>query len=103
MAVAPDGNDRGWPVHADAADQPAYVGTHLFPIGRFALTQDCHHAMTGRCVIYVDRQKASLVVMGIEQRHLLMAMHRNGGVVDVEYNACGRMRVALAPKIHHAV
>jgi hypothetical protein len=39
--------------------------------------------------------------MGVEQRHLLMAMHCVSRVVDVEYDAFGPMRVALAPEIHH--
>ena len=54
-----------------------YLGT------LFAPTQDRDHAMTGLRVIDMDRQKASFIVMSIEQRHLLMPMHRIGGVVDV--------------------
>src|ERR1022692_2546157 len=102
MAVAPDCDDGGWPVQPDAADQPAGMGTNLFSAQRFALTQDRDHAMASLRVVYMDRQKASFVVMGIEQRHLLMPVHRIGGVVDVEYDTLGRMRVALAPEIHHA-
>jgi len=58
--------------------------------------------MTGLGVVYMDRQKASFVVMSVEQGHLLVAMHRIGGVVDVEHDAPGWMRVALAPEVHHA-
>ena len=102
MAVTPYGDDRGWPVRADTADQTADMGTDFVALGCLTLTQDRDHAMTGRRVIYMDRQKASLVVMSVEPRHLLMPVHRIGGVVDVEHDAIRWVRVALAPEIHHS-
>ena len=40
--------------------------------------------MAGVGVVDMDRQEAPLIVMGIEHRQLLMAMHGVGGVVDIE-------------------
>ena len=61
------------------------------------LTQNGLQAMTGLGVIDVDRQKASLVVMRVEQRQLLMSMHGIGSVIDVEQDGFWRARVALTP------
>jgi chemotaxis signal transduction protein len=46
-----------------------------------------------------DRQKAALVVMGVEQRELLMAVHRVAGIVDVERDRARRAPVAFAELI----
>src|ERR1019366_7765215 len=100
--VSRTGDDGGWPVQPDAADQPADMGTNLFAARRFAVTQDRDYAMASLRVVYMDRRKASFVVMGIEQRHLLVPVHRIGGVVDVQHDPLGWMRVALAPEVHHA-
>src|ERR1019366_3845102 len=47
VAVASYGDDRSWPVHADAVDQSADMGTDFFAIGCFARTQDRDYAMAG--------------------------------------------------------
>ena len=44
-------------------------------------------------------QKAALVVMGVEQRQLLMAMDDVERVVDIEGNACRRGGIARQPQI----
>ena len=54
---------------------------------------------TGRRVVDVDRQEAALVVVGVEQRELLMAMNDVERVVDVERHAFGRRGIARQPKI----
>ena len=46
------------------------------------------------------RQKAALVVMGVEQRELLMAVHPVAGIVDVERDRGRRAPVAFAEPIH---
>jgi hypothetical protein len=57
---------------------------------------------TGR-VIDVDRQEAALVVMGVEQRELLMTVNDIHRVVDVERHRLRRLGVAGAVEIdHHA-
>jgi hypothetical protein len=48
----------------------------------------------------MDRQKAALIVMGVEQRELLMAMYRVAGIVDVERDRGRRAPVAFAEPIH---
>jgi hypothetical protein len=44
----------------------------------------------------MDRQEAAFVVVRVEQRHLLMAMHDIDGVVDIQGDGGGRMGVAGA-------
>ena len=61
---------------------------------------------TGRLrvgIVDVDRQKAALIVVGIEERQLLVAVNHVDRVVDVEHDRLGRRRVAGAVEIdHHA-
>jgi hypothetical protein len=59
--------------------------------------------MAGIGVINMDRQKASLAVMSVEQRQLLMALHRVGGVIDVQHDGPRWLRLTPAPQIHHCV
>jgi hypothetical protein len=49
----------------------------------------------------VDRQEAALVVVGVEQRQLLAAVHHVESVVDVQRHRRGRLRVAGAVEVHH--
>src|ERR1039457_308942 len=76
------------------------MGTLLLAIGRLPRAQDCQHAMPGSGVIYMDRQKAAFIVVRVEQRQLLMAVHGIGGVVDIERDRLGRAFATLAPQIH---
>jgi hypothetical protein len=57
--------------------------------------------VAGIGVIDMDRQEASLIVMSVEQRQLLVTVNGIGGVVDVEGDRPGWMAVAPAPQIHH--
>ena len=47
----------------------------------------------------MDRQEAASVVKGVEQRQLLLAVHRVAGVVDVERDRRGRAREGAAEDI----
>ena len=60
---------------------------HLGSIGRLARAQDDRHRLAGRRLVDMDRQKAAAVVMRVEQRELLAAMHCVFGIVDVEQDA----------------
>src|SRR5271163_2947941 len=60
------------------------MGSYLLAIWCLSRAQDGQHAMAGVRVMDMDRQEAPLIVMGIEQRQLLMAMHSVCGVVDIE-------------------
>jgi hypothetical protein len=58
--------------------------THFDARGRLAGPQDDSDRAALFGVIDMDRQKAALVVVGVEQRKLLMAVRHVAGVVDVE-------------------
>ena len=89
MSVAAEQDARLRPAGADAADEPAQMGANLDADGRLAGTQDDRDGSALLRVIDMDRQKAALVVMGVEQRELLMAVDDIAGVVDVERDGGG--------------
>src|SRR5260370_1331113 len=75
------------------------MGAHLDARRRLAGAQD-HRDGTARLrIVDMDRQKAALVIMGVEQRKLLMAMRYVAGVVDVERDARRRRRVRRHPLV----
>ena len=59
--------------------------------------------MAGVCVIYMDRQEAPFVIMRIEQRQLLVAMHGVGGVVDIKRDRLWCTLITLAPQVHQGM
>ncbi len=69
--------------------------TNLNTARRFAGAQDNRNRLAALCVVEVDRQKAVLVVMGVEQRELLTAMNHVDSVVDVERHHARRPFVAV--------
>lgn len=101
MAVAPHQDRDPRPVPADAGNHMLQDRAHFDPARRLAAAQDHGHRLADRPFIDVDRQKAALIVMRVEQRQLLMAMHRVAGVVDVENDRLGRPVVTGAELIHH--
>lgn len=66
MAVTPNCDDDIWPVHADTANQPADMSTHLFANWCFVFTQDGDHAKAAHRAVYMDRRKTSFIVMSVE-------------------------------------
>jgi hypothetical protein len=86
---------------ADAADEPAQMAAHLLTRRRLAGTQQYRYRPRHCCVIDMDRQKTALVVVGIEQRELLVAVNDINSVIDVERHCCGRGRIAGAIEIDH--
>src|SRR5438270_13508019 len=84
MAIAANGDVRLRPVFADAVNESAQMAAHLLARGCLAGPQQDRDRPGGRRVIDVDRQKAALSVMRIEERKLLMAMDDSDGVVNVE-------------------
>ena len=60
-----------------------------------------HHCDGTRAlgVIDMDRQKAAFVVMGVEERELLMPVHNIAGVVDIENDGGGLPIVGGHPLI----
>ena len=86
-----------------AADQPAQVTADLDARGRLAGAQQHGDRTACRGVVDVDRQEAALVVMGVEQRELLMAVNDIHRIVDVERHRRGESGVAGAVEVdHHA-
>ena len=77
-------------------------GRDLVAVRRLTRTQDGQHAVPGVGVIDMDRHEAALVMVRVEQRQLLVAMHGIGGIIDVEGDGLGWPLVAPAPQIHGA-
>ena len=84
VAVAPEGDARPGPALADMAHEPAQMGAHLDPRRGSCRTQHDRDGTRALGVVDMDRQKAALVVMGVEERELLMPVHDIAGVVDIE-------------------
>ncbi len=101
MPVAADREVGRGPMPADAADEPAQMAPHLLTRRGLAGTQQ-HRYRPRHCrVIDMDRQKTALVVVGIEERQLLVAVNDIKGVIDVERHRRGRRRIAGAIEIDH--
>ncbi len=94
MAVAAHQNVHIGPVRANVLDHVLEDGAHFLAGRRLALAQDHRHRLAARPFVDMDRQKAAFVIMGVEQRQLLIAMHRIDGVVDVESDRFGRPSIA---------
>ena len=90
-------------MHPDPPHQPAHMRAYFLASGGFAGTEDGLHAMAGRRLVDVDWHEHPLVVVGVEERHLLMAVHRIGGIVDIVGDGLRWLSVALAPEIDHAL
>ena len=91
MTIAPDGDPGRRPMRADAADDPAQMAAHLLARRSFARPQNDGDGASRGGVVNMDRKKAALVVMRIEQRQLLMAngwkREREKAIVD--HGGCG--------------
>jgi hypothetical protein len=83
------------------ADEPTQMAAHFFSRRRLAGTQQYRYRPRHRRVIDMDRQKTALVIMGIEERQLLVAVNDINRVVDVERHRCRRGRIAGAIEIDH--
>ena len=81
----------------------AQMRPHLHARGRLARPQHDGNRTAGGAVVDMDRQKAALVIMGVEQRQLLMPMHHVTGVVDVQHHAVRRGGVAFHPLIDQSI
>ena len=70
---------------------------------RLALAQDHRHRLAARRLVDVDRQKAALVIMGVKQRQLLMAVNDIARVVDIQNDRRRFLRVRCHPLIDQRV
>src|SRR4051812_8514648 len=99
MAVATYQDFYVGPMLADTFDDMLENRANLFARRRLARAQDHRHRLAACRFVDVDRQKAAFIVMSVEQRKLLMAMHRVAGII---YNKRDRGRwapVALTERI----
>ena len=78
MAVSPEDDPGARPVAADTADQMPDEGADLDAGRRLSRAQENRH----RLAADVDGEEAAGVVVGVEQRELLVAVHGIAGVVD---------------------
>ena len=103
MAVAADGDAGGGPVPPDTMHQAAKMAAELGAARRPAGPQQHRHRARGGGVVGVDRQEAALVVVGVEQRELLAAVHHVAGVVDVQRHRGRWSGVAGAVEVDHGM
>ncbi len=99
MAIAPEGQPSAQPVSVDAAHQVLQQGADLDTGGRLAGTQEDCHRLAALNMVDVHRQEAAGVVVGVEQRQLLVAVKPVAGVVDVERDRRWRGREGAAEDV----
>lgn len=96
MAVATNGDCGRRPVTADRPDEPAQMAPDLAAGRRLARPEDHRDGTARSGVVDVDGEETAFVVVGVEQRELLLAMHNVAGVVDVQGDGIRRHGVAGA-------
>jgi hypothetical protein len=90
VAVAAPTDAGLWPVPTDLTGHVPDDGPHLGTAWRLARAQDDGDWLAARPLVDVNREKAALVVMCVEQRELLVPMHPVQRVVDVQRDRGGR-------------
>ena len=86
-----------------AAHQAAQMVSDLRSRRCLSWTKQHRHWPVGCGVVDVDRLEASLVIVRVEQRELLMAVHNIDGVIDIERDGFRRALVAGAIDVDHGV
>ena len=79
------------------------MGPHLDARRRLARAQHHGDGTAALRVVDVDGQKAALVVVGVEQRQLLMAVDDITRVINVERHRLGLPRIGVHPGVHKGV
>ena len=87
VAVAAHQDRDVRPVLADAADHVTQDLRHFLARWPLAGPQQRQHGLAREAVEDVDRLEAGAVVVRVEQRQFLLAVHGIVGVVDVEHDA----------------
>ena len=75
---------------ADTADQVLDEGADLGPRRRLSRAQENRYRLAAFHMVDVDGQEAAGVVVGVEERELLVAVHRIAGVVEFHRDGGGR-------------
>jgi hypothetical protein len=99
MAVAAQGDTRVGPAAANVPNQAAQMRPYLNAARHLAGPQDHGDRPAALGVVHMDRQKAVFVIIGVEQRQLLTAMHHVDRVIDVQRDRARRTLVTAHPKI----
>ena len=79
------------------------MAAHLDARGRLGRAKDDGDRTAPVGIVDVDRQKAALVVMGVKQRKLLVAVDDVAGIVDVECHRARWLRVGVDPGLDERV
>ena len=88
------------PVPPDARDDMLEDGAHFHPGRRLALAQDHRHRLAAGAFVDMDRQKAALVVVRVEQRQLLLPCTASN-VSSMSRTIEAGARVAGAEQVDH--
>jgi len=103
VAVAANDDFHLQPAGADRLDQVPEHKRDLGTVGGLAGAEEYRHRLAGHRLVDVDRQKAAAVVMRMEQRQLLTAVHPIERVVDVEQNAARHLLETVAEEVDHRI
>jgi len=98
VAVAADQDLDPGPVGANTPDQPPQEGPDLAPVGPFCRPDHRRDQPSG-VIEHEDRLEAIVVVVGIEEPQLLMAVDGVESVVDIEHDALGHLRKGAAVQV----
>jgi len=101
VAVAADQDVDLRPASADGGHDVAQDEHHLGPVRGLAGTQDHRHRLATSGLVDVDRQKAALVVVGMEEGQLLATVNGIAGVVDVQHDPSRHLLEAVAEQLDH--
>jgi hypothetical protein len=101
VAVAAHQDVDRRPTAADRAHDMTQDERHLGTARCLARPQDHRHRLAARGLVDMDRQEAVPVMVGVEQRQLLLAVHPVLGVVDVEHDPPGHLLEAVAEQLDH--
>ena len=103
MAVAANDDLDLEPATADRAGDMTDHRQNLGPVRHLAGPQDHGDWLAAASIINVDGQEAAMVMMGMEQRELLVAVNPIQGVVDIEHQAPRHDREAVAEQLDHDI
>ena len=103
MAIAPERDAGVAPAFADMAHEAAQMRAHLDAARRLAGPQHHGDRAARLRVVDMDGQETTLIIVGVEQRKLLMAARHVARVVDVERDARRRRRVGRQPLVDQRI
>ena len=103
VRVGPQEDAHLRPRLPDLSDDPLEDRHDLLSRGPFPRPQDRRDELPRPALVNMDRHETVLVEVGVEERQLLMPVHRITGVVDVEEDSRGRSPVGTDKGLAHCV